>query len=75
MASCLVWTAPSYIALVYTANERRKNAAQLLANFAVATNYTATVHHDRKQQKIARVNRYLASIVAHQGACFSAFAA
>ena len=51
--------------------ESEKTQPQLLANLVVATNYTGTVHHDKKQQKIARVNRYSAPTVAHQGACSS----
>ena len=50
----LFYTAPWCIQPV----EIKKMQPQLLANVAVATNQTATVPQDRKQQKIARVNRY-----------------
>ena len=77
MASCLsmdsfllLHTAPWCIKPV----ESEKTQPQLLANLVVATNHTATVAQYRKQQKIARVNRYSAPTVAHQGACSSASA-
>ena len=61
MASCLVWTHFCYFIQrlgVYSQWKAKKTQPQLLANLAVATNHTATVPQDRKQQKTTRVNRY-----------------
>ena len=74
MASCLVWTHFCYFIQclgVYSQWKAKKTQPQLLANLAMATNHTATVPQDRKQQKIASVNRYSSPTLAHQGACSS----
>ena len=68
MASCLVWTHFCYFIQrpgVYSQWKAKKTQPQLFANLAVATNHTENVPHDRKQQKIERVNPYSAPSVAH----------
>ena len=59
---------PLHTPILVSQWKAKKTQPRLLANLVVATNYTATVHHDRNQQT-ARV-----SLVAHQWACTSASA-